>query len=270
MVGAACEHRQPRVAADVRGEQVRFDNPHLPATRAEIAVPLVVGDHLLGALDVQSEKADAFSEEIISALQLVAIQVAVGLENAQLFARTQANLDELRQIHEVTTGRAWRQFLAAQPGRGHYQMGGAAVEREAWTALFGQARKSGDLVAANLTDGQTEWQAMAIPVKYRGVPIGVLGIHRPADAGPWQAEELAFGESLADRMALALENTRLLEEAQQRASRERLIGDVSGRIRETLDVETVMKTSADEIYEALGLEEVVIRLVAEGGDGRVA
>jgi GAF domain-containing protein len=193
--------------------------------------------------------------------------VAVGLENAQLFARTQASLEELRQVHDITTDRAWRQFLMAQPGRGRYQVGGTEVESEAWSALFTQARKSGDLVAANLTDGRTERQAMAIPVKYRGIPIGVLGIHRPVDAGPWREEELALGESLAERVALALENARLLEEAQLRASRERLIGDVSGRIRETLDVDTVLRTSANELYEVLGLEEVVIRLVAEDGDG---
>jgi GAF domain-containing protein len=87
MVGAACARREARIALDVGEEEsVRFDNPLLPETRSEMALPLVVGDRVLGALDVQSTEPDAFSEEDVAVLQLVADQVAVAVDNARKFS----------------------------------------------------------------------------------------------------------------------------------------------------------------------------------------
>lgn len=82
MVGQACSMREARVALDVGAEPVRFDNPLLPETRSEMALPLLIGDRVLGALDVQSTEAAAFSEADIATLQLVADQVAVAVDNA--------------------------------------------------------------------------------------------------------------------------------------------------------------------------------------------
>jgi GAF domain-containing protein len=86
MVGAACARRQARIALDVGEEPVRFDNPFLPETRSEMALPLVVGDRVLGALDAQSTEPAAFSEEDVTVLQLVADQVAVAVDNALKFS----------------------------------------------------------------------------------------------------------------------------------------------------------------------------------------
>ncbi len=86
MVGAACARREARIALDVGDEAVRFDNPLLPDTRSEMALPLIAGDRVLGALDVQSTEPAAFSQEDIAVLQLVADQVAVAIANARLFA----------------------------------------------------------------------------------------------------------------------------------------------------------------------------------------
>ena len=77
-------------------------------------------------------------------------------------------------------------------------------------------------------------------------------------------DEIGLIEAIAERMALAADNLRLLDETQHRAARERLTGKVTAHMRETLDLESVLKTAADEIYQALGLDEVVIRLVTEG------
>jgi GAF domain-containing protein/HAMP domain-containing protein len=82
MVGQACSARQARIALDVGVEPARFDNPLLPDTRSEAALPLTIGDRVLGALDVQSTEPAAFSEADIAVLQLVADQVAVAVDNA--------------------------------------------------------------------------------------------------------------------------------------------------------------------------------------------
>jgi GAF domain-containing protein len=86
MVGLACEQHQVRVAQDVNEALKRFDNPLLPETRSEMALPLVVGDRVLGALDVQSTRPEAFSQEDMAVFQLLADQVAVAVDNAHKFS----------------------------------------------------------------------------------------------------------------------------------------------------------------------------------------
>jgi GAF domain-containing protein len=102
MVGAACAQRQARIALDVGEEPVRFDNPLLPDTRSELALPLVVGARVLGALNVQSTQAAAFSEKEIAVLQLVANQVAVAVDNARKFSDEAALLEATSPLFRVS------------------------------------------------------------------------------------------------------------------------------------------------------------------------
>jgi GAF domain-containing protein len=134
-----------------------------------------------------------------------------------------------------------------------------------WQALFAEARRTRAAVTG-MSEGENRRHLLALPVKLRYMPVGVLGFHRPASAGPWQADEIAAIETVADRLALAIDNTRLLDTAQRRAARERQISEITTRMRGTLDIESVLKTTADEMYQALGVEDVVIRLVPGGTD----
>ncbi len=102
MVGAACAQRRARIALDVGAEPVRFDNPLLPDTRSEMALPLMVGDRVLGALDVQSTQAAAFSDEDIAVLQLVADQVAVAMDNARKFSAEATLLEATSPLFRVS------------------------------------------------------------------------------------------------------------------------------------------------------------------------
>lgn len=104
MVGAATATRKPRIALDVGEEAVWFDNPLLPDTRSEIALPLLVGHQVLGALDVQSTEESAFDGGSLTALQSMADQVAVALSNAQAFEKVQGTLHTTTQMYEVSRG----------------------------------------------------------------------------------------------------------------------------------------------------------------------
>ena len=90
MVGFVTSQRKARIALDVGAEAVRFANPLLPGTRSEIALPLVVGERIIGALDVQSTEAAAFDEPSASVLQSMANQVAIAVSNSQQFQETEA------------------------------------------------------------------------------------------------------------------------------------------------------------------------------------
>jgi GAF domain-containing protein len=84
MIGAATGQRQARIALDVGEEPVHFKNPYLPHTRSEMALPLAIGDKVIGALTVQSVEEAAFSDDDIIALQTMADQLAVAINNASL------------------------------------------------------------------------------------------------------------------------------------------------------------------------------------------
>ena len=93
--------------------------------------------------------------------------------------------------------------------------------------------------------------------------VGEIKAHKPGEADEWTAAEIELMETLAEQLDMALESARLYEDTQDRATRDRLIGDVSARIRETLDMDTVLRTAAQEIRQALDLHDLTIEL----GDG---
>jgi PAS domain S-box-containing protein len=87
MVGWVTANNAARIALDVGEEAIRFDNPLLPKTRAEMALPLRVRGNVIGALDVQSTTVNAFTAEDIQTIQMMADQVAIAIDNARLFRR---------------------------------------------------------------------------------------------------------------------------------------------------------------------------------------
>jgi PAS domain S-box-containing protein len=94
IVGHVCASGEPRIALDVGADAVYFDNPALPGTRSEMALPMRVGSDLIGALDVQSTKETAFDQEDVEIMQVMADQLAVAIERTRLFEQVQATLEE--------------------------------------------------------------------------------------------------------------------------------------------------------------------------------
>jgi GAF domain-containing protein len=250
MVGAACAQRRARIALDVGEEPVRFDNPLLPETRSEMALPLIVGGQVLGALDVQSRLAAAFAEEDVVVLQLVADQVAVAIQNARLFATTQEALEAEREAYGEISRRAWQEMVQGQiahPGYTSDEAGLSPVEERAEGEGGGG---NGD-------------NRLSIPIRVRDRAIGLIDAEKAEGAETWTREEVTLLETLVEQLGIALESARLYHDTQRRAAQERLIGEVTARMRETLDVRAVLERAADEIYETMGLDKVVIRLSAE-------
>jgi GAF domain-containing protein/HAMP domain-containing protein len=102
IVGWVTANRQPRVALDVGADAVHFKNPDLPYTRSEMALPLIVGDRLLGALDVQSIEEAAFDEEDVAILSLMADQIAVAIENALKFSQEATILEATSPLYRAS------------------------------------------------------------------------------------------------------------------------------------------------------------------------
>ncbi|MBK8824056.1 MAG: GAF domain-containing protein [Anaerolineales bacterium] len=115
IVGYATQNAKARIALDVGKDAVYFDNPDLPNTRSEMALPLVVGGQILGALDVQSTESQAFSEEDVATLQILAEQLAVAIQNANLLNETEKALEAARTVYGEISRDAWIKFFATNP-----------------------------------------------------------------------------------------------------------------------------------------------------------
>ncbi len=233
MVGTAISQREARIALDVGQEPVRFNNPLLPYTRSEIALPLIIGDRILGALDVQSTREAAFGQEDIQTLQNMANQVAVALENARLFQETNQRIQELQATQRQYVREAWRSLTADKPLE--YKVG-------------------------DETPFETE-TAINVPIALRDEVIGQISLTGERE---WSPEDQAWVEAVATQAAVALENARLMEESRKQASIERTVADITTRVWSASSIDSILQTAVKEIGRALNLSEATIELNVEG------
>jgi GAF domain-containing protein len=252
---------EPRIALDAGADAVFLNNPDLADTRSEAALPLRARGQIIGALDVHSDQPQAFEQEDIVALQTLADQVGLAISNARLFQQAQESLEAERRAYGQLSGEAWEEMLRVNPNLGYLFSQGALARLENRPAgphsAPGQVENgNGDVPPSQMQ----ELPELRLRVQARGNVIGTISAHKPDQAGTWTPEEIVLLETLAEQLGTALESARLYQDTQRRATRERLIGEVTAHMRETLDVEAVLKTAVGEVRQALGLEKVLVRL----------
>jgi GAF domain-containing protein len=261
VVGYAAQSGQPRIALDVGADAVFFDNPDLPNTRSEVALPLKSRGETIGVLDVQSTEPGAFSTEDLQVLTALANQVSIAFENARLLTETRAALTQVQEVYNEFTRTEWSRAvsLAEQPGFRYNAGRIELLENELRTPEVASAVESGR-VAANQAEASREKRgAVAVPVKLRGEVIGVLHIQSNDPDRQWLEDEVSLVEAVAERAAFAMENARLFQDARRRATKEQLISEASARIGGALNLENILMTTAEELERVLGGSEVLIR-----------
>ncbi len=275
IVGYVTGQGEPRIALDVGADAVFFNNPDLPQTRSEMALPLEARGEIIGALDVQSMEPGAFADEDVEVLQTLADQVAVAISNARLFQQAQEALEAERQAYGEFSRQAWQRLLTANRKLGaRYDPQGLMADQREWREDMQQAVDEGKPVLGSSQDESSEdassSDALVVPIQVRGHVIGVLDARRSGDGEPgsdtWTPEEIDLLQSLSQRLGVALESARLYQDTQRRAAREQSVGEVAAKMRESLDMATVLKTGVEGIREAMGLPAVTVRMV-EGGGG---
>jgi GAF domain-containing protein len=219
----------------VGADAVFFNNPDLPMTRSELALPLLIRNRVVGVLDIQSDVPQAFSVDDIDVLQTMADQVAVAIENARLLDESQAALLQLEALTAFRTRDAWNQKLQ---GKGRFFT---------YTPLGLRAEKP----SGNTEDGP------AIPITLRGQKIGKISITRKGDTQINKIDEDLISE-VAIQAGLAIDNIRLLEEATQRAKQEQMVGKLATRFSQSLDIDTLLQTAAREIGQLPDVSEVSV------------
>jgi GAF domain-containing protein len=409
MVGYAVLKREPRVAFHAAQDTARFANPLLPDTQSEVALPLIVGDQVLGALDVQSNQQNALDEPTIATLQNVAAQIAIALQNAESYKQLQqalayttrqyelsrtifaadktseayeslgqafamlggvdhirllrvADRDGLGRPVEYELATEWDVLSGAQFGtgqrfsaaeaplarlvseeevivisdardnrlplatreqlaqvraqaamlvpliiRGRYEGFIAATAEQPYEfhdnemRLVKSAAEQLGVVLSNLElttemqltlereallnrrlsgeawssylAGRDRWlvesghaeqeavnTALQVPIVVRDQIIGLFSVADARAEREWQEEDLIMLQTIAGEVALAMENTRLIEQTQRTAHREKTINEINTRVRQSVDLDAILRTAVDELGQSLKAARVVARV----------
>ncbi|HOU12575.1 MAG TPA: GAF domain-containing protein [Anaerolineae bacterium] len=248
IVGFVAGVGKPRIVFNVGEDTVWFNNPDLPDTRSEMALPLLVESGVIGVLDVQSDVPKAFTDEDISTLQLLADQLAVALNNARALEQMESALAEVHNLQVEYSRQGWAR-IAAQTRPLAYEYDRVDVNPVPPLPVPPDLRE-GRVKRAELIDG-------GVPVVMETLRAGdrVLGYLGLADSQrTWSPEELALVESVSEQVALALENARLFEESQQSQRQQTLISNVlQVSSNPDLSFEEVLAEIARILAQALGM-----------------
>jgi GAF domain-containing protein/HAMP domain-containing protein len=266
IVGYVTATGKARIALDVGQDAVHFKNPFLPNTRSEMALPLIVGGRVLGALDVQSTEEAAFTQEDIAVLQVLADQVAIAIHNAQLFEELQASLMETSTLYQRYSQEAWSRMTTGNIPHGYEydRVRVTPIEPRLPSEMVARLR-AGRVVAVESErneDGAGRSTLIA-PIVLRDQMIGAIGFEEDDPDHRWSPEEVALVEAVTSQVAMALENARLFEEAQARAERERLVGDITDKMQRANDMDSLVQYAIQNLQSAFGASYVVVHLGTE-------
>jgi len=250
IVGNVTRTGSPRVALDVGEDAVFFDNPDLPETHSEMALPLMITGQVIGALDVQSIETGAFSQEDIQMLSLLAKQVSLAIENARLFEETRRALAESQSASRQMIRDVWKRLPTDQGlvGYRYSHMGVVPINKP--VEISSSDKSKTKTAAAEVTQ-------YVVPIELRGEKIGSLVIQSPATAEMDQ-DKIDLIKAVAERVAISAENARLFDETNRRAERERTVSEITGKIRSVNDPQAMIQIAIEELRSALGATRVDI------------
>jgi GAF domain-containing protein len=297
IVGQATARGEAVIVHDVTDDPTHFPNPLLPNTRAELALPLKVGSRILGAVDVQSTQTGAFTLENISILGILADQLAVAVDNAELFASTQDMLGKHRLLHQITIAastanglteameRAVNGLVIAQvadragvllASRGEletvaitgYDIAGLPSTRIPFgKGIIGAAAKERRPILVQDTlndpryygvDGSTRSE-LALPIIFGDEVMGVLNMESDTVAA-FDDNDQEIMIALVNNIGAIIANWRLVSQIRRQVERQQFLFNAAAKIRRSVDIETILQTSVTEIGRAMGASRAKISL----------
>lgn len=241
MVGFVTSVGKARIAQDIELDHIHSITQELPDTRSEMTLPLKARGEIIGALDIQDSSPNAFTEEDISVLQTMTDQIALAVENIRLFEQTKTSLEDVQRIFGEFSEQAWAETFQKNILPPYRYFGGSVSPLPEETE-------------STIEDGD-----LSIPVKVRGFTIGMIEITKEDTEKGWNPEEIRLLEALSDQIGIALDSARLFNETQLRASTEHLIGQINSQLWETMDINSILKNTAENLRQSLSLPELTIR-----------
>jgi GAF domain-containing protein len=245
IVGAAAYQNRPRVALDVGVDPVYFDNPDLPTTRSEAAFPLSARNKVVGVLDIQSTQPSAFDRDNLELLQTMSDQIALAIHNSRLITESQEAYRQLEAVSIERVHQTWIQRVRQQKYAYHYSTGSVSPLNQE------------EITKPGIQPDENEKSRITIPINLRGQQIGNLAFVRKSETS-WGEAERSLAAEIANQVGLALENARLLDEAQRRASQEQSLSELTARLSGSLDPDNLLQTTVRELHQLPNVTEVSV------------
>jgi GAF domain-containing protein len=241
-INLVAEQKRPYISSDT-GVGVFNKDPNFPLTRSRMVLPLSVRGEVIGVLDMHSDQPQGFSPDDAEVIQTLADLAAISLDNVRLIDETKTLVLQLEAYTAAQTSETWSKFTSRHTSAYQYTPAGVRP-------IFSPSRVED-------ADG-----SLQIPLLLHGQKIGNIKLRRKGITSSWSEKERELTEKIAEQVALALENSRLVDEAQRSAQRDQMIANISSRVRETLDVESVIRTATTELRKVFDLKEAEISIGA--------
>jgi GAF domain-containing protein len=253
VIGHVTKRGEPLIALASDTDTIHRHNELLLDTQAEMALPLKIGDRVLGALDVQSVQSNAFTPDDIPVFQAMADQLAIAIENVRLLEEAQQNLNDIEALNRQLTGEAWRDYLA----------GRAATEPQGYRA---DERGVHAVDHPPSADEEAAEDVTSLPIVVRGQTIGLLDVES-SEGETLDEDTQAILEAVAERVALALDNTRLAQQAQRTAQIQQMVNVFSEKLQRAPDIRSILRLVATEVGGVLGAPRSFAQLETRGDTG---
>ena len=257
IVGFVTATGRARIALDVGTDAAYFDNPNLPDTRSEIALPLRYSGQIIGALDVQSLDANAFGQDDIEALTTLADQVAVTINNTLILEEARKSLNESQSAFGNFTRDSWKIMQPKSLGLG-FQLKESVVTPLDQPLTGKDIQEAVTRGATIISDKDNGGSNLTIPIRLRGKTIGIINLRTAQQK--LTSDDADIAESVTERLSLAIETALLIQTTQHRADVERITSDISSRINSSTRFETILQTAAQELSRALGGSDVLVQI----------
>ena len=269
LCGRAYTTRRPAVSRNLIQEKNLDDMARLMRLgyQSALSLPLNIGERILGTVNLASQRAEAFATESPVWFEQMAGQIGAALETRRLAQAQQASLRELEALTRQLTGQAWAKRRQRHAADAVYARSGLDAGLPTSTPeLEAAIEQHAPLVRSQPDDShpRSPYQAtLAVPIVLRGEVLGGLQVGEAQHVREWTEDDLTFMQAVADQVALALENARLIEETQQRAERERLVADVSSRMFAANDLETIVQIAGEELGRVLQVKQTTVKVRSE-------
>lgn len=242
IVGRVAAEGRSIVVPDTENSEIHLPNALLPATRSELAVALKIEGWVVGVLDMQAEQVNAFTTDNLIVFEAMATQLAISIDSAQQWTTAQQAQQKSQAALKQLTRQTWAEQLVIQDTTLGFTYDLSTVT---------------PLETVGLPD--TSPGGLSALVKVQQEPIGYLSVVNEDDQA-WTRDEQALLEAVAEQLANKAENLRLFEVTKQRATREQITRQITDKIRSSRDIETALKTAAEELSKALEVNRAVIDL----------
>jgi len=279
IVGKVTSTGKAIMMRDTGKDAVRFDNPLLPDTHSEMALPLIARGQVIGALDVHSVKQAAFSQSDITILQSLADQLANAIEAARSFSASRQALEDIQKLHQFYLNEQWSAYLKNQQAATSYRLtkeGFAISDETSWPLAkieraievkhpmfipaqgdnsdFNIPRSNGkENVPPAVTSNLEDSSLLIAPLTLHGqVVIGAVDFEIPAQ-DQLDEDDLVIVEAVANQAAQAIESVRQFEQTQAARKEAEALYEVGRTLVATEDEQEMLYTVLSEMLSTLGL-----------------